>query len=354
LRIEADDVRSRTEAGELRSRMDGIEEKVRIEAEELRAKIEGVEENVTIGAEEFGSKIEAIEQAVIPATVWAEILLRSNWSALTPISAEPTISILLVTRNRAPLLRRAVESVLAQTYRRWELVVVNDSSTDETKLVIEAVQDRRVRLIDSDGSGAAHALNLGLSEASGSVVAFLDDDNLMAPGWLRAVAVALQERPELSAVYGAQLRSSERHVPAEAFLLFVSPFDWGRLVQGNFIDIGVVAHRNALQGLSFDEELGHLYDWDYVVALAHRFGIEPLPVVASFYTTAAPNRASLGSSAQREVAMLRRRFREAYGPRGQSGGPAEHAPAAAESPTNAVQPARSASHEEGRPIGDEL
>ena len=83
--------------------------------------------------------------------------------------------------------------------------------------------------------------------------------------------------------------------PARAFRtrlrFFVTPFDWTLLIERNFIDLGVVAHRNGLEGLAFDEELPQgLEDWDYNVKLAARYGIEPLPVLASFYTTDAPSR----------------------------------------------------------------
>jgi hypothetical protein len=283
-RIEEDAVRSRREVEALRSRVDAIEQTLTASSEQLRS-----------------------------TTVWAELLFGSNWSALAPLASEPTITIVLATRNRATLLRRAIESVLAQTHREWELIVVDDASTDDTLTVIKSIRDPRVRLVQGDGSGAAWARNVGLREASGSIVAFLDDDNVMAPGWLRAVAVAFQERPELSAVYGAQLRCGERVASCKPFLLFVTPFDWALLLERNYIDLGVVAHRNGLDGLSFDEELSRLIDWDYVVKLAGRFGIEALPVVASFYTTDAPSRITDSRTVEREIAQLQHRFQRAFG-----------------------------------------
>jgi hypothetical protein len=248
-----------------------------------------------------------------PAKVWADILFSSTWSSLAPLTAEPRISIVLPTRNRPALLRRAVRSVLVQTYPWWELIVVNDAGTRDAAAIVEEIDDHRVRLIDANGSGAGHARNAALLEASGSIVAFLDDDNLMAPGWLRAVAVAFQDRPDLNALYGAQLRCGESTSAGERFLLFVSPFDWPRLIQGNFIDLGVVAHRKGLEGIAFDESLTRLIDWDYVVQLASRFGIEPLPVVASFYTTDAPMRISERETFEEHAEVLRRRFRETFG-----------------------------------------
>jgi hypothetical protein len=296
------------------SRIEEEERRSRAEGRDLSSRIVEIEETARASAEYLRSRIEENEQTTRPATVWAEILFRSNWCALAPLSAEPTISIVLATRNRSTLLRRAIESVLAQTYTAWELIVVDDASTDDTPSVIANLGDDRIRLVESDGSGAGRARNVGLNEASGPIVAFLDDDNVMAPGWLRAVTVAFQERSDLNAVYGAQLRAGERVVPSGPTLFFVTPFDWALLIERNFIDLGVVAHRNGLEGLAFDEELSRLIDWDYVVTLAGRFGIEPLPVLASFYTTDAPSRITDSRSIERETAQLQRRFRTAFGP----------------------------------------
>ena len=264
--------------------------------------------------EPLSARVDELGNVVTQTSVWSDIVFRSTWSALTPLTEEPTMSIVLATRNRSTLLRRAIASVVTQSYPRWELLVVNDASTDDTVSVIEALGDDRIRIIDSDGSGAGHARNIGLAAASGAIVTFLDDDNLMAPGWLRAVVVAFQERPERIALYGAQLRAKERLSGGEPSLLFVSPFDWERMIRDNFIDIGVVAHRTSLPRLSFDETLPRLIDWDYIVRLAGSFGLEPLPVVASIYTTDAPMRISYRDCLQREADKLRRRFRDTFAP----------------------------------------
>ena len=243
------------------------------------------------------------------ANIWADIQLHSTWGALAPLTGEPLVSIVLPTRSRSGLLTRAIESALRQTYRNFELIVVDDGSDDDTARVVDAIADERVRLIEGAGSGAAHARNLGLRQVSGTLVTFLDDDNLMIPGWLRAVVVAFQDRPALNAVYGAQVRASEPPEQAVPSLLFVNPFDWDRLVHiGNYIDLGVVAHRSGLANLWFDESLPRLIDYEYVVRLAGRFDIQPLPVVASLYTTDAPERITTRQLDERFVVELQRRF----------------------------------------------
>jgi glycosyltransferase involved in cell wall biosynthesis len=254
-----------------------------------------------------------------PAAASAEILLRSTWSGFAPLAEEPLLSVVLPTRNRPSLLPRAVESVRVQTYPHWELIVIDDGEPRDARLTIASIGDPRVRVVDSGGSGAGRARNVGVREASGAIVTFLDDDNLMAPGWLRAVTLAFQGRPELSAVYGAQLRASEAGPSEPPSLLYVAPFDWEKLLRGNYIDLGTVAHRSGLDGMSFDESLPRLEDWDYVVHLAANFGIEALPVMASVYMTDAPTRRTEPELDEAQADELTRRFHEAFGARDSPG-----------------------------------
>jgi Glycosyl transferase family 2 len=279
---------------------------------ELAARLESVDLRSRNAVQELSSKLEALDRDMQPGVDWAKIVFQTNWSAIAPLTAEPKVSVVLATRDRPSLLRRAIESVLAQTYPRWELIVVDDGGSNEARSVVDSVGDERLTVIDCDRSGAASARNLGLEAATGSLVAFLDDDNVMAPAWLRAVVVAFQDRPDVTAVYGAQLRTGETPVDDRASLLFVSPFDWDRLVEGNYIDLGVVAHRAGLEGIAFDEGLDYFEDWEYAVTLAGRFGIEPLPVVAGFYTTDAPDRLTQRFRAERGEERLRRRFRDSF------------------------------------------
>ena len=307
-RLESIEASAQARIAELQARLDAATEAIH----ELAARLESVDLGSRNAVQELSSNLEALHRDVRFGIAWAEIVFQTNWSAIAPLTAEPKVSVVLATRDRPSRLRRAIDSVLAQTYPRWELIVVDDGGSREARSVVDSVGDERLSVIDGDGSGAASARNLGLESATGSLVAFLDDDNLMAPAWLRAVVVAFQDRPGLTAVYGAQLRTGEPPADDQASLLFVSPFDWNRLVEGNYIDIGVVAHRSGLGGVSFDEGLNYFEDWEYVVTLAGRFGIEPLPVVAGFYTTDAPARLTQRSRDEREVERLRRRFRDAF------------------------------------------
>ena len=96
------------------------------------------------------------------------------------------ISVILNTYNRAALLPRAVESVLAQTHEAFELVIADDGSSDRTREVVAGYDDPRVRYVRQRNAGLSAARNLGVASSSGRYVTFLDDDDEVMPGWLEA------------------------------------------------------------------------------------------------------------------------------------------------------------------------
>src|SRR5688500_16355713 len=102
------------------------------------------------------------------------------------------VSIVLPTRNRIELLPRAVASVQSQTYTHWELVVINDGSTDGTKEWLDGLDDVRIRVVHREqGLGAASARNVGIGLAQGEFISFLDDDDYWLEGKLEEQVAAL-------------------------------------------------------------------------------------------------------------------------------------------------------------------
>jgi teichuronic acid biosynthesis glycosyltransferase TuaG len=100
----------------------------------------------------------------------------------------PFFSVVIPTFNRAGLLGVALRSVLQQTYPDFELIVVDNGSTDETKISISRLEDSRIRYIFQEGSGSpASPRNHGILEARGNWIAFLDSDDIWEPRKLEAV-----------------------------------------------------------------------------------------------------------------------------------------------------------------------
>lgn len=92
------------------------------------------------------------------------------------------VSIIMPVHNGAETIGKSIESVLAQTYEQWELIIIDDCSADETKKVVEGYKDNRIRyLYLQQNCGVAGARNRGIHAATGRYIAFLDSDDLWMP-----------------------------------------------------------------------------------------------------------------------------------------------------------------------------
>lgn len=100
------------------------------------------------------------------------------------MSSSPLFSIILPTYNRASLLKRAISSVLSQSFSDWELWVVDDGSTDETEAIVLAISDSRIHYCKLDHGERSHARNQGVLRASGQYICFLDDDDTYGQDYL--------------------------------------------------------------------------------------------------------------------------------------------------------------------------
>lgn len=111
------------------------------------------------------------------------------------------ISIILPTYNRAHLLPRAINSVLAQTYQNWELLIWDDGSSDETFTVISSFIDPRIKYFTEKNHGKSYALNRCLEISQGEMVAFLDDDDQWLPQKLEVQEEAMMRWPEIDLLF---------------------------------------------------------------------------------------------------------------------------------------------------------
>lgn len=103
-------------------------------------------------------------------------------------------SVVITTYNRVSTLPRAIESVLTQRGVDFELIVVDDGSTDQTPTFLNQISDPRVTWIRRDNGGLSAARNTGIAQASGDWVTFLDDDDLALPGWLSGFSELIDDR----------------------------------------------------------------------------------------------------------------------------------------------------------------
>jgi glycosyltransferase involved in cell wall biosynthesis len=124
--------------------------------------------------------------------LWIVVTMAAR-APLAPPDPDPAVTIVIPTWNRADFVRQAVASVIGQTWRDWELIVVDDGSEDDTVARLQAMADPRVRVLALEHSGnVARLRNLGVAAGSGALLAFLDSDDLWLPHKLERQIDALR------------------------------------------------------------------------------------------------------------------------------------------------------------------
>lgn len=188
----------------------------------------------------------------------------------------PAVSVIMPVHNRAAVVRRAIDSVLAQDFADFELIVVDDGSTDAICEVVAAVGDPRVtlvRLARNQGSNAAR--NRGIEAASAPLIAFLDSDDVYLPRKLGVVVGIFGERPEIDVLVDSFTKefpagSGRAPVPRQNSVIdetaaFAEALFGRRLWKAT---PAITVRRDAaLRAGMFDESLKRLQDFDFLIRL---------------------------------------------------------------------------------------
>lgn len=186
----------------------------------------------------------------------------------------PKVSVIIPTYNLCDLLRSTIDSVLAQTLGNLELIIVDDGSTDDTRDVVQSIEDRRVRYFHKDNGGTPSARNYGLARAKGEFVAFLDHDDLWPPNYLDVMIGNLEKKPEFGLGYSffTVWYSDGREVMS--YKASESKSGWLTLEMfknGFVLTSASVIRRSVLGGLGYDEALRQSYeDGDFLLRLSMR------------------------------------------------------------------------------------
>lgn len=174
----------------------------------------------------------------------------------------PRISSVMCTVGRPDSIARAVESVLANDYPDFELVVIDQSADDLTERACAPfVRDPRFRYVHSDKKGLSRSYNLGIASSNASIIAFTDDDCVARPDWLRSVAGVFADNPDVDMLYGQTLEP-EGHLQSRGVipsLEFAEPKLIGPGTRFQVIGMGAnfALRRSLVDRIGgFDEALG--------------------------------------------------------------------------------------------------
>jgi glycosyltransferase involved in cell wall biosynthesis len=205
------------------------------------------------------------------------------------VIASPTVSIILSVYNGGRFIESALTNVRGQTLLDWQLIVVEDGSTDQTAAILaNTPSDARLQIIRQRNMGLAAARNRGISAASANYLAFIDVDDRWHPTYLQQMCAALDQAPSAVAAFAGwrYMDDAGRPLPQTALL---SPSQAAKLAtdlywRNAILPSAVVARRDAvLKAGGFDESLDACEDWDLwlrLVALGH---FEPVPHILMEY-----------------------------------------------------------------------
>ena len=199
----------------------------------------------------------------------------------------PTVSVIIPTYNRANLVAKAIKSVLSQTYQDFEIIVIDDGSTDNTEEIIRGFKDKRVKYIKKykENKGSSVARNIGIKVARGKYIALLDSDDEWLPEKLdKQIKVIKNEFPEVGVVcswsYNIDKKGnyiSKRYLPKKDGYIYED------LLSTNPISVPTVLIKKECfnrVGL-FDDLLNAQEDWDMWIRIAkyYRFALIKVPLV---------------------------------------------------------------------------
>ena len=187
------------------------------------------------------------------------------------------VSIVLPTYNRARLLRRAVQSILNQTYQNFEVIVVDDCSSDNTENVVKSFCDERIRYIRHERNrGAASARNTGIKTAKGEYVAFQDSDDEWLPGKLEKQMKAFGSgSSNLGVVYTGfwLIDQNRKTLCPPSFVKQTDGEIHDALLEINFVSTPTAVVRKECfeKAGMFDENLPRLQEWELWLRISKHY-----------------------------------------------------------------------------------
>ncbi|HHP7244557.1 MAG TPA: glycosyltransferase family 2 protein [Elainellaceae cyanobacterium] len=199
----------------------------------------------------------------------------------------PHVSVVIPAYNVEKTIAETIQSVLNQSFSDFELIIINDGSTDSTVEVVRQILDSRIKIYSFENAGLPEARNRGIRHAIGKFVTFVDADDLWTPDKIEDQLDALQTYPEAGVAYSWTAFIDEH----SQFLYAGEPFPhhgnvYPQLLVKNFIASGsnIMIRREVIDEIGeYDATLKSAEDWDYNVRLAARYPFARVPKYQVLY-----------------------------------------------------------------------
>lgn len=196
---------------------------------------------------------------------------------------KPKFSVILPTLNRGFCINNAIDSILQQTYQNFELIIIDDGSTDDTKKQIikqyktEIANGKIIFYRFEENQGVSKARNKGLELATNPWIAYIDSDNIVIPSFLETFAN--QIITNRAKTYYAQLMNKNQNT------IIGDKFDTKSLFDSKYIDMGSFVHSKDLvkEFGGFDENMTRLVDWELIIRYTNNYKPVFIPKIVLYY-----------------------------------------------------------------------
>jgi glycosyltransferase involved in cell wall biosynthesis len=206
---------------------------------------------------------------------------------------ECKVSVVMPTYNRGEDIKESIGSVLDQTFKDFELLVINDGGSDEVNKIVDSYDSVKIKYFKLDKNrGLSAALNEGILRAKGEYIAYLDDDDIYYPNHLERLTTFIEENNHHDAVYSDAWwcygeRKDNKFVEISRKLYHLRPkeFDRNALFQNNYISTLNILHKKScfnVIGL-FNEDLIQLMDWEMWMRFSKNFNFHQLNDITGEY-----------------------------------------------------------------------
>ncbi len=196
------------------------------------------------------------------------------------MSKRPRVSIILPVYNGQRYIETSVKSLLSQSYKDFELIIINDGSTDKTEQIIRQIHDSRLKIISRPNKGLVKTLNEGIQQAKGEFIARQDADDLSLPDRLEKQITFLDSHKQVGLVGTNYTIIDEQDADLVTTDIFTHPDDLSVAeIISNQYGHGSIVMRNALvrKAKGYDARVGHVEDYDLFIRMSRLAKIANLP-----------------------------------------------------------------------------
>lgn len=228
----------------------------------------------------------------------------------------PLVSIIVPIYNGASTIRETLDSVLQQSIKAFELIVIDDGSTDNTLEVVAGFEDPRLSVFSYPNAGVAATRNRGVTHASAEYISFIDADDLWTPDKLARQLDVLESSPNAAIAYSwtDYIDQTGRFIAHDQQVTF-SGNVYGELLRRDFLESAsnVTIRRQAFLDVGgFDSSLSGAADWDFFLRLAKRYDFVVVPYIGVLYRISDSSMsANLSMQEQECIAVLERAYEQA-------------------------------------------